>query len=183
MPGHGGPDSGIVANGHEERHLVAAHAWHLADLLRKRGSAVYCAQQATATGAKEPYAARVRFANEKKAVALSLHFNGGGGRYGLVKYHETNPQSEILAGHLARRYGELFAKTPGLVSDVRVEVLKSRQRGSVCIRGVQRSCVLAEPLFLDNDAHAAWLRDRANRIALSEAVAGALEDLAVTIIR
>ena len=176
-PGHGGEDPGACANGLVEAQLTGAMAHAVHEELSARGFSVSIGPQATPSGEKYPNRLRPAGANARGAVHLCLHYNAGGGRYGMVLFRRDNPQSARLAQGVAARMGALFGD---LVTDVRVRMLEDGERGAALLEGVERSAVLLEPLFLDRRQHAAWLGVQANRRALAVAVAQAVEDLAAS---
>jgi len=171
MPGHGGLDSGATWGDLVEKDLVYNHAVAIKSLLLKKGFECHIISSETRNKRKRAYSSRIDECNSLGAIGLSLHLNAGNGNYSLVEYATNNSQSIHLAEHLIEEYRRCFST---LISSTKILSLNKGDRGLACINGCKRSGVLCEPLFIDNPAHANWLRRHDNRLKWAEAVVSAI---------
>lgn len=150
-PGHGGTDSGAVANGLLEKNLTLDIATRTKTLLDNHG---YQTRMSRSTDVTRSLAYRVQDANAWGAsIFVSIHINSGGGN-GFESY----------------RIPDASTRTQNLHANVHGQVLKwMRQDHSITDRGrktanfyvlvnTDMSAVLTENLFIDTASNADLLR-------------------------
>lgn len=136
--GHGGTDSGAVANGMKEKNVNLHMMLACKKVLESCGVTVVCSRTKDEL---DPVAQEVREANESGAdIALSIHNNAGGGDGFEAFYHPTKPEGKKLAG-LCEKYVKDFGQNSRGIKD-----------GSKLyfIRKTKMPAVLVEGFFLDN---------------------------------
>jgi N-acetylmuramoyl-L-alanine amidase len=172
-PGHGGEESGAVANGYKEKDLNLQFALKLEKLLKKKADV----QLTRNTDVKMPLQDRGRLAKDIKAdLLLSIHFNAFDGKArGVEVIHSIKAKQDTvtLAYDIAKSITGLR------IPFRRVFSKESDKYPGQDWYGIPRyalpvPALIVESLFIDNEQDVKFLKTPEALDRLAEAIAAAL---------
>lgn len=136
--GHGGSDSGAVANGLYEKTINLNTLLACKSELERHGVTVVCSRTKDET---DPVEQEVKEANASNAdIAVSFHANAGGGDGFEVFYYGSSESGKKLAGLCEKYVKKLGQNSRGLKNGSHLHFVKKTKMTSV----------LVESFFIDN---------------------------------
>lgn len=136
--GHGGSDSGAVANGLYEKTVNLNVLLACKSELERHGVTVICSR---VKDENDPVSEEVKEANNSSAdVAVSFHVNAGGGD-GFEAYHHSSSKNGKRLASLCEKYVKTLGQNSrGVKTGDKLQFIK----------GTKMPAVLVESFFLDN---------------------------------
>lgn len=174
--GHGGSDSGAVANGVKEKDLNLSIALACRDELERHGVSVKLSR---AKDENDPIGEEIKECNAYAPdLAVDIHNNAGGGDGGEVFYHHGGGKGKTLAENILAEIVKLGQNSRGI---------KTRKNSNgkdyyAFIRETSCPAVIVECAFVDNAADLKILSTEDKKKAMGVAIAkGILKTFGVEI--
>lgn len=182
--GHGGTDSGAVANGFKEKDLNLEIGTACADELKRHGVTVMLSRTVDET---EKLNAKVAECNKfDPDYCLDIHNNAGGGDGAEVIHHSGGGNSKKLALNILEAICALgqnvHSTTPQKVeTGLKTRVNSNGKDYFGFIRDTKAPAVIVECAFVDNKKDMQVIDTAAERKAMGKAIAkGVLKTLGIT---
>lgn len=174
--GHGGVDSGAVANNTKEKDLNLSIALACRDVLVRHGVEV---KMSRTKDENDPLSEEIRECNAYAPdLAVSIHNNAGGGDGAEAFYHYGGGKSKTLAENVLTEIVKVGQNSRG--AKVRKNANGKDYYGF--IRETNCPAVIVECAFVDNASDLKILASEGNRQKVGEAIAkGILKTLGVAI--
>lgn len=173
--GHGGNDSGAVANGFKEKDLNLAIAKALNDELVRHGVTV---KMSRTKDENDPLTDEIKECNAfKPDLALDIHNNAGGGDGAEVFHHYGGGTGKTLANNILAEIVKIGQNSRG------AKIKKNAQGKDYFgfIRETSCPAVIVECAFLDNKTDIKIIDTSAEQKAMGVAIAkGVLKTLGIT---
>lgn len=182
-PGHGGADSGAIAQGVVEKDLNLDVAHRLAAALGERHVTVRLTRE---DDRFVSLAERVRMANRTPgAIFVSIHFNdspGASAASGIETYYSSTRQTGLLWVSMNRATGECGRESQRLADCIQGALVMEtaaanrgiKERSLYVTRRVLTPAVLVEGGFISHPGEARRLGDPAYRQRLAKSMAGGI---------
>jgi N-acetylmuramoyl-L-alanine amidase len=172
--GHGGSDSGAVANGLKEKDLNLAVSTYCTNYLKARGVSV---KQSRTTDKEVWLNQRIKEANAFGAdLALDIHHNAGGGDGAEVYHTKYFGKGNTLAKNILAEMGKIGQNSRG----AKVKKNDSGYDYFGFIRLTNMPSVLVECAFVDNKTDVQIVDTAKEQKAMGEAIAkGILKTLGI----
>lgn len=173
--GHGGTDSGAVANGFKEKDLNLSIALACGEFLAKYDVRVMLSRQDDIT---ESVNSKVSECNKYDPdLCLDIHNNAGGGDGVEVYHHHGGGTSKKLAQNILNEVVEIGQNSRG----IKTKLNASGSDYYAFIRNTGAPAVIVECAFVDNKKDLAIIDTVAEQKAMGEAIAkGILKTLGIT---
>lgn len=174
--GHGGLDSGAVANNVKEKDLNLSIALACRDLLVKHGVSVKMSRTKDENDSiSEEVAECNAYAPD---LAVDIHNNAGGGDGGEVFYHHGGGKGKTLAENILAEMVKVGQNSRG----IKTRVNSQGKDYYAFIRNTTCPAVIVECAFVDNASDLKILATESQRKAMGEAIAkGILKTLGIEI--
>ena len=174
--GHGGIDSGAVANGVKEKDLNLSIALACRDELVRHGVSVKMSRE---KDENDPIGEEVKECNAYAPdLAVDIHNNAGGGDGGEVFYHHGGGKGKTLAENILAEIVKLGQNSRG----IKTRVNSQGKDYYAFIRNTSCPAVIVECAFVDNATDLKILATEGDRKAMGVAIAkGILKTLGVEI--
>lgn len=174
--GHGGADSGAVANGVKEKDLNLSIALACRDVLEKHGVEV---RMSRTKDENDPLSEEIRECNAfAPDLAVDIHNNAGGGDGAEAFYHYGGGKSKTLAENILAEIVKVGQNSRG--SKVRKNASGKDYYGF--IRETSCPAVIVECAFIDSPSDLKILASEGKKKTMGEAIAkGILKTLGVEI--
>ena len=172
--GHGGIDSGAVANGVKEKDLNLSIALACRDELVRHGVSVKMSRE---KDENDPIGEEVKECNAYAPdLAVDIHNNAGGGDGGEVFYHHGGGKGKTLAENILAEIVKLGQNSRG----IKTRVNSQGKDYYAFIRNTSCPAVIVECAFVDNATDLKILATEGDRKAMGVAIAkGILKTLGV----
>lgn len=182
-PGHGGADSGAIAQGVVEKDLNLDVARRVAEALAERHVTVRLTRE---DDRFIPLAERVRMANRTPgAIFVSIHFNdspGASAASGIETYYSATRETGLLWTSLNRSPADCVRESQRLADCIQGALLNGtaatnrgiKERALYVTRRVLAPAVLVEGGFVSHPGEARRLGDPAYRQRLAKSIAGGI---------
>jgi N-acetylmuramoyl-L-alanine amidase len=172
--GHGGSDSGAVANNVKEKDLNLSIAIVCRDVLEKHGVAV---KMSRTKDENDPIGEEVAECNAYGPdLAVDIHNNAGGGDGGEVFYHHGGGKGKTLAENILAEMVRVGQNSRG----IKTRVNSQGKDYYAFIRNTSCPAVIVECAFVDNATDLQILATEDKRKAMGVAIAkGILKTLGV----
>lgn len=174
--GHGGSDSGAVANGVKEKDLNLSIALACRDELERHGVSV---KMSRTKDENDPLGEEIKECNAYAPdLAVDIHNNAGGGDGAEVFHHHGGGKGKTLAENILAEIAKLGQNSRG------AKIRKNSQGKDYYgfIRETSCPAVIVECAFVDNAYDLKILATEGNRKAMGVAIAkGILKTLGVEI--
>ena len=174
--GHGGSDSGAVANGVKEKDLNLSIALACKEMLARHGVTV---KMSRAKDESDPLSDEIKECNAfAPDLAVDIHNNAGGGDGAEVYHHYGGGKGRVLAENILAEIVELGQNSRG------AKVRKNSQGKDYYgfIRETSCPAVIVECAFVDNASDLKILATESDRHKMGVAIAkGILKTLGVEI--
>jgi N-acetylmuramoyl-L-alanine amidase len=172
--GHGGADSGAVANGVKEKDLNLAIALACKETLAKHGVTVKMSREKDES---DPIGDEVKECNAfAPDLAVDIHNNAGGGDGAEVFYHHGGGKGKVLAENILAEIVKVGQNSRG------AKIRKNSQGNDyyAFIRNTSCPAVIVECAFVDNASDLAILASERDKQEMGVAIAkGILKTLGV----
>lgn len=174
--GHGGSDSGAVANNTKEKDLNLSIALACRDMLAKHGVEV---KMSRTTDENDPLSEEIRECNAFSAdLAVDIHNNAGGGDGAEVFYHHGGGKGKTLADNILAEIVKVGQNSRG----AKIRKNSSGKDYYGFIRETSCPAVIVECAFVDNASDLKILASESQKKSMGEAIAkGILKTLGVEI--
>lgn len=163
--GHGGKDSGAVANGLKEKDLNLDIALACNSELIRHGVSVLMSRE---TDVSESLANRIKECNAYKPdLAIDIHNNAGGGDGGEAFYHYKGGRGKVLADNV-------LCEIVNTGQNSRGAKIKKNSQGKDYygfIRQTTCPAIIIECAFMDNTSDVKTVDTLSERIAIGKAIA------------
>lgn len=174
--GHGGIDSGAVANGVKEKDLNLSIALACRDVLERHGVAV---KMSRTKDEDDSVSEEIKECNAYAPdLAVSIHNNAGGGDGAEVFHHHGGGKGKVLAQNILDEIVKVGQNSRG------TKIRKNSQGKDYYgfIRSTTCPAVIVECAFVDNSVDLEILATESKRQKMGEAIArGILKTLGVKI--
>lgn len=176
--GHGGKDSGAVANGFKEKDLNLAIAKALSDELVRHGVTV---KMSRTKDENDPLTDEIKECNAfKPNLALDIHNNAGGGDGAEVFHHYGGGTGKTLANNILAEIVKIGQNSRG----AKIKKNSSGKDYFGFIRETSCPAVIVECAFLDNKTDIKIIDTSAEQKAMGVAIAkGVLKTLGIAYIQ
>jgi N-acetylmuramoyl-L-alanine amidase len=175
--GHGGSDSGAVANGFQEKDLNLSIALACADTLKRHGVSV---QMSRGKDENDPLNDRIKECNAflgKEGMAVEIHNNAGGGDGCEVFYHYKGGASKTLAQNILNAIVAIGQNSRGIKTKLNAD----GKDYFGWIRETYAPACLVECAFMDNKTDLAIIDTLEEQKKMGNAIAkGILSTLGIT---
>ena len=173
--GHGGSDSGAVANGFKEKDLNLSIALSCAETLNRHGVNVLLSRT---TDENDAAAEEVKECNSfKPDLALDIHNNAGGGDGAEAFYHYKGGVGKTLADNVLCEIVNIGQNSRG----AKIKTNASGKDYFGFIRQTSCPAIIVECAFLDNAKDIQTIDTTAEQKAMGTAIAkGVLKTLGIT---
>lgn len=174
--GHGGADSGAVANGVKEKDLNLSIALACRDMLEKHGVEVKMSRE---KDENDPVGEEIKECNlYSPTLAVSIHNNAGKGDGAEVFHHHGGGKGKTLAENILAEIVKVGQNSRG----TKIRKNSSGKDYYGFIRETSAPAVIVECAFVDNSTDLTILSTEGKRKTMGEAIAkGVLKTLGVEI--
>lgn len=172
--GHGGVDSGAVANNTKENDLNLSIALACRDVLERHGVAV---KMSRTKDEDDPVSEEIRECNAYAPdLAVDIHNNAGGGDGAEVFHHHGGGKGKVLAQNILDEIVKVGQNSRG----IKTRVNSQGKDYYAFIRQTSCPAVIVECAFVDNASDLEILATEGKRQKMGEAIAkGILKTLGV----
>ena len=174
--GHGGSDSGAVANNVKEKDLNLSIALACRDMLVRHGVSV---KMSRTKNENDPLSEEIIECNAYGPdLAVDIHNNAGGGDGAETFYHYGGGKSKTLAENILAEVVKVGQNSRG----AKIRKNKDGKDYYAFIRNTSCPAVIVECAFVDNASDLKILATESQRKAMGEAIAkGILKSLGIEI--
>lgn len=175
--GHGGTDSGAVANGFKEKDLNLAIALACRDVLKRHNVNVLLSREKDENDTLNKEIKECNAFNPD--LAIDIHNNAGGGDGAEAFYHHKGGKGKTLANNVLNEIVKIGQNSRG--AKIRKNILGKDYYGF--IRETKAPAVIVECAFLDNKTDIQVIDTAAEQAKMGEAIAkGILKTLGIAYI-